>query len=523
MTRWLFAVTPTFFPARTSATIICAAVNVLPLPGGPWIGRVVSSRASPRRTAESSGGSPGLRSGVAGATDQPWRAAPQELARRAEPTATREPMLDHPVRDPRERVLLLVGIDELARDERVGQVHRQLLGRPVERDRQRDLVDRANGADALRPRPCDGRRIDDRPPDPEAMVLRRKPVQLENAALPDRLEIRDVVDPPERLALVDELLVGHAGELVEAPPERLVLAPVPTEQLGEEPARRLVVRPCLGLVRHAGRERRDQLLDAQLALAELLRRLGDTIARTGHGVPEPALQLRSAFLEPVAQAQVADDVIAVVARDLAQDRLADLPVLGGATLQPGLEGDDARAGAPQLDLALQPVERLEALDRVALDARADPLADDAIQVDRARRPGAGDRPRAPASRGAGRAGRGRFARTRRSGRRASPGRARAGRRSGRPVPRTRASPRSGSRRRPHRGSRSRGTPARPAAADPVRPARGRRTGTRCRRRTRTGRPRCRRRGRHGDGGGSTRKPRSGTSPPSASRSGSRSS
>ena len=39
MTLWLVAVTPTRLPSSVRATIIRAAVQVLPEPGGPWIGR----------------------------------------------------------------------------------------------------------------------------------------------------------------------------------------------------------------------------------------------------------------------------------------------------------------------------------------------------------------------------------------------------------------------------------------------------------------------------------------------------
>ena len=58
MTLWLFAVTPTFRPERTSAQIICAPMNVLPEPGGPWTGRTVSSNATTRRRARALDDSP---------------------------------------------------------------------------------------------------------------------------------------------------------------------------------------------------------------------------------------------------------------------------------------------------------------------------------------------------------------------------------------------------------------------------------------------------------------------------------
>ena len=39
ITLWLFAVTPTRFPAATRSTIIRAPTVLLPEPGGPWIAR----------------------------------------------------------------------------------------------------------------------------------------------------------------------------------------------------------------------------------------------------------------------------------------------------------------------------------------------------------------------------------------------------------------------------------------------------------------------------------------------------
>ena len=53
MTLWLLAVMPTFFPARSNASIISAPRWVLPVPGGPWIGSTEPSTASARRTGES--------------------------------------------------------------------------------------------------------------------------------------------------------------------------------------------------------------------------------------------------------------------------------------------------------------------------------------------------------------------------------------------------------------------------------------------------------------------------------------
>ena len=39
ITLWLFAVTPTRFPAATRSAIICAPTVLFPEPGGPWTAR----------------------------------------------------------------------------------------------------------------------------------------------------------------------------------------------------------------------------------------------------------------------------------------------------------------------------------------------------------------------------------------------------------------------------------------------------------------------------------------------------
>ena len=63
---WDWAGTPTRRPARTSSTIIRAPVQVLPVPGGPWMARTVLRRRhrESQAAAASSGGSPGSTSGA---------------------------------------------------------------------------------------------------------------------------------------------------------------------------------------------------------------------------------------------------------------------------------------------------------------------------------------------------------------------------------------------------------------------------------------------------------------------------
>ena len=61
MTAWLLAVMPTRLPATIRSTMAWADVKVLPVPGGPWIGRQLQSRPRTSRVAAATASSPGRR------------------------------------------------------------------------------------------------------------------------------------------------------------------------------------------------------------------------------------------------------------------------------------------------------------------------------------------------------------------------------------------------------------------------------------------------------------------------------
>src|SRR5206468_6592365 len=104
----------------------------------------------------------------------------------------------------------------------------------------------------------------------EAVVLEREAISLAaSAAAADPAQVLDKLNSPEWLALVDELLVGHACEVVEPPPERLVLAAVPVEKLRQEPGRVLLPGPVERVRGQARRQGRDELGDSLLPLAEV--------------------------------------------------------------------------------------------------------------------------------------------------------------------------------------------------------------------------------------------------------------
>ena len=313
----------------------------------------------------------------------PWRKAQEEIACRSRRAGGVDPVREHPLGGSLERVAHLVHPEVLERDQRLRHALLELAKRSPQGHRQSDLVERMDRTARL------GAVIGHRlgvhhvSADLQAMVLQREAVLLEpRPGLVDDPELLDELHAPDWLALVDQLFVTQFGELVEAPPERLVLAPVPVEQLGEEPGRVLLWLPLRRLFGHARGQGRNELSDPLLPIRQRpsYRRLG-LHGRTRQSLAELPLQVAATVLQPVAQLEVAHDVVAVVAGDGAQDVLADLAVLRRATLEPRLERDDARPGAAQLDLSLEPVQGLEALDRVAFDARSNALAHDPEQVD----------------------------------------------------------------------------------------------------------------------------------------------
>ncbi len=213
----------------------------------------------------------------------------------------------------------------------------------------------------------------------EAVAIDERPLVLPRLALERQ--------PTHGVGLADQLLVGQPHEVEVPPPGRLVLAPVPLQQLGEQPARLLLRRPEGGVGELLGRHARDDVLfdrpDAGQVVGQLLAGLVGLGRGARQAVREETLlrgQLGPAGLEPVAEAQGGHAVVAVVALDVGED-LRSARRLVGAQLEPRLELHDRRAGVAQVPLAPEAVQRLELLDGVALDRRADALADGAEQVD----------------------------------------------------------------------------------------------------------------------------------------------
>ena len=127
------------------------------------------------------------------------------------------------------------------------------------------------------------------------------------------------------------------------PPDRLVLAAVPVERIGEQPARMLFCRPLVRVRGHVRRQARDQRVDSLLPLAQLLAR-----APVGNpGTRDVAALLdqgRTAVLQPVAQSCRGEAIVLIVARDHVEVGLVD--ELGVVELEMRLEpGSDRLASA----------------------------------------------------------------------------------------------------------------------------------------------------------------------------------
>ena len=142
---------------------------------------------------------------------------------------------------------------------------------------------------------------------------------------------------------------------------------MPPEELSQKPGRLLAGSPIERVGGHdvgAG-ETLDERLDPGLGLCQVGRQLGGPSDWPRDLETGLLGELRSQGFEPIAQPEVADDVVAVVPLDAIEMRRRR--PLSFAELEPFLEGDDARPGVAQVDLAGEVVERLHLLDRVALD------------------------------------------------------------------------------------------------------------------------------------------------------------
>ncbi len=181
-------------------------------------------------------------------------------------------------------------------------------------------------------------------------------------------------------ALVDQVGRGQIAQPEELPPLGFVLTAMPVDQIRQQPMWMLLVVRCARLGGHIVQQPFARRLLTGLEIADLdagrtvLRdRTGDVRTRIDESSPQ--------LLQPVAQRRSRSTVVAVVKLDRVKDRPID------GVQRVGLERElhilPLQRRLAKADVALEAVERLELLDRVALDAGAQRLADDGVQIDEA--------------------------------------------------------------------------------------------------------------------------------------------
>ena len=301
-----------------------------------------------------------------------------ELAHRLEPLALDARSAERRLA-PQE--LLEVRVAAVARAQRRAHAHERLLlvdrlprASRDEPGRQRHLLElRARDSRSV---PCDRvdlhdlsrathrHRIEDRVSDVELLLLHRE-AEAVYERLRDLLRLRPVrLEAADRLRVLDELLGRHLRAREEPPPHRARLAAVVLEQVAHERVR-LVAR-LLERAAELG-ARRGELGGLLVRLLRL--RLGSPRDRDA----EPRLRLLPPLEQPVAQEQVREAVLLVVALDPVEDRLVALG-------HPALVGDDRVVAAPEL-LGRVHEELAHLLDRVARVRDAERLPRHRVQVD----------------------------------------------------------------------------------------------------------------------------------------------
>ena len=273
-------------------------------------------------------------------------------------------------------------------------------------DGGRVLLGRAAGRWCVQPRRCSttagvprrigiapGVGVHDRRPDLQVVLLGREAVAVDAGLVSPRRRRRTRDRPAARCFDRAPRRSGRP-QVEEQPPDALVLAPMPDEELGEQPARVLLGGPpFLGHASRSGGRPRP----------------ATTICRSSGRGSAPDREVRawdhsadlrsaSSTRRPPASRAAAGwrRVVAVVALDPCQVVRARPFAL--AELEPRLERDDARAGVAQVDLAREAVERLEALDASSSRPTHGCPAARRGRGRRARRRAAGGRPRPRASR-----------------------------------------------------------------------------------------------------------------------------
>ena len=180
-------------------------------------------------------------------------------------------------------------------------------------------------------------------------------------------------EPAQRVRLAGQFGRAQRAQVEVPPPGRLVLAPVPVEQVGQQ-----CPRPPLRRFRgNAGQQRRAD--PGQLGVLRGTRLLREDRPRQLLAQPpgQPG-QLGPPFLQPVPQRQRGPAVVLVVP---GHDPPPSSRSPGrGPVFERRLQRDQAGCRFRQVDPPAVPAQRLQPLDRVALHPGPDALPHDPVQV-----------------------------------------------------------------------------------------------------------------------------------------------
>src|SRR5580700_58782 len=176
----------------------------------------------------------------------------------------------------------------------------------------------------------------------------------------------------------EEILVRKRGKPKVFPPDGFFLPTMPIQDISQDPSRLLLGRAFAHLRWDIGGQARNERVDADLPLCAGVARFG---RRRNGAFDDVALydQLRPYVLEPVTQCVRRKTVVAVVAANHGLELVSHCRRIGG--FEKRLYGSQRTARIFKRGGSSEPEEALQFLDRVALDARADALPDDVIEID----------------------------------------------------------------------------------------------------------------------------------------------
>ena len=215
-------------------------------------------------------------------------------------------MVRHVIPDPRKRLRQHAGSDDIVREDGLRMDHRSVHA-------FLDVDDSVIEGDPLNLAEFFTAPLMQRFAPAELGLLRREAIAVHRSSgsAPDRSHERQAC---EACPLLEEVLLGQGRQSEIFPPGRLLLAPMPVEHIGQDPAGVLLCRALAGIRRHIGSQARNEFGDSGLPRATDLAHLprGRYRALDHRAVGD---QVGSNALEPVPKRTSGEAVIPVVARD----------------------------------------------------------------------------------------------------------------------------------------------------------------------------------------------------------------